>query len=201
MKKPKRGERIVLNALRDFDQASVFITSAAANAAGWSAQVHDPRVAGVPSVLQYVWDSGTKWIWVCSTPCDVFGRLSEAASRESSAGLEAIRGCLGQSIWRAASGQTQAVASEVSWEIELGSLLASYAGTTKVWQLTNRLQEGGHFIVLYYRQSSQSNGILRPFALPVEARGRDLLPVAELREVIESISSMDRVRHPEWFRA
>lgn len=194
-----RKDGLMQRALRDFDQASAFITSAAANAAGWSANMHEARVAAALSVLLYVWDSATDWTWVCSTPCEIFGRLSLAASRESKKGIETIRGGLGQSIWRAATGQPQPEPAVVSWEIELGSLLASYAGTTLVWQATDRLREGGHFIVLYYRQPSQSDGMLRPFALPVASGGRDLLTVKELREVIGSVSAMDRQRHPEWF--
>lgn len=198
-KTPMRKERLLQNALRDFDQASAFITTAAASAAGWAARTHDPRVAAAPSVLLYVWDRVTNWTWVCSTPCEVFGRLSLAASRESAAGVAAIRGGLGQAIWRAATGQPPPEPADVSWEIELGSLLASYAGTTQVWQVTDRLREGGHFIVLYYRQPTQSDGMLRPFALPVASGGRDLLSVTDLRKIIGSVSAMDRERHPEWF--
>ncbi len=64
-----------------------------------------------------------RWIWVCSTPCDVFTRLSVAAS----------------------------------------------------------------------------DRMLRPFAPPVGAKGRDVLPVDELREVMQSVCAMDLERHPEWF--
>lgn len=192
---------IVSTAVADFDRSSAFVTSACVSAAGWSADIHDPRAAAAKSVLQYVWDSASGWIWVCSAPCEAFARASVAASRETGAGVDAIRGSLGHAIWRAATGQGAVSSPGVSWEIELASLLASYAGTTQVWQVTNRLQEGGHFIVLYYRKPSQPVGMLRPFALPASARGRDVLPVGELREVIRSVSSMDRARHPEWFGA
>ena len=191
---------IVSAALADFDKSSAFVTSACASAAGWSAAIHDPRAAAAKSVLQYVWDSATGWIWVCSAPCEAFARASVAASRETDAGVDAIRSTLGHVIWRSATGQASSSAPGVSWEIELASLLAAYAGTTQVWQVTNRLQDGGHFIVLYYREPSQQVGMLRPFALPVSARGRDVLPVSELREVIRSVSAMDHARHPEWFR-
>jgi hypothetical protein len=192
---------IVSTAVADFDKSSAFVTSACASAAGWSADIHDPRAAVAKSVLQYVWDSATGWIWVCSVPCEPFARASVAASRESGAGVDAIRGNLGHAIWRAATGQATDPAPGVSWMVELASLLASYAGTTQVWQVTNRLQDGGHFIVLYYRESAQPVGMLRPFALPVSARGRDVLPVGELLEVIRSVSATDRRRHPEWFTA
>lgn len=188
-------------ALADFDKSSAFVTSACASAAGWSSAIHDPRAAVAKSVLQYVWDSATGWIWVCSVPCEAFARASVAASREAGTGVDSIRGSLGNAIWRAATGQVPDLVPGVSWEVELASLLASYAGTTQVWQLTNRLQDGGHFIVLYYRAPSQAVGILRPFALPVSAKGRDVLPVGELRGVIQSVSAMDRARHPEWFKA
>lgn len=192
---------MVSTAMADFDKSSAFVTSACASAAGWSAGIHDPRAAAARSVLQYVWDSASDWTWVCSVPCDVFARASVAASRESPAGVDAVRGSLGHAIWRAATVHGSDPVSGVPWEIELGSLLASYAGTTQVWQVTNRLQDGGHFIVLYYREPSRSDGMLRPFALPASARGRDVLPVADLRGVISSVSAMDRARHPEWFRA
>jgi len=200
MKKPQRKSAVVTTALHDFDQASAFITTASADAAGWSAQVHDARAAAGPSVLLYVWDRTSDWIWVCSTPCDVFTRLSVAASREAPGGVDAIRGSLGQSIWRAATGKCEGLAPDVPWETELGSLVALYAGTTQVWQMTDRLKEGGHFIVMYYRQATESDGMLRPFALPVGAKGRDVLPVDELREVMQSVCAMDLARHPEWFK-
>lgn len=136
---------------------------------------------------------------MCSTRCEIFGKLSLTASRETTKGIETIRGGLGQSIWRAATGQPQLEPVGVSWEIRPGSLLASYAGTTQVWQVTDRLREGAHFIVLYYRRPNQSDGMLRPFALPAASGGRDLLTVKALREVIGSVSTMDRERHPEWF--
>ena len=191
---------IVSTALADFEKSSAFVTSAYANAAGWSVDIHDPRAAAARSVLQYVWDSASGWIWVCSVPCDVFARASLAASRESPADVDAVRGSLGHAIWLAATDQATDPTSGVSWGIELGSLLAAYAGTTQVWQVTNHLQDGGHFIVLYYRDPSRAVGILRPFALPASAKGRDVLPVADLREVIRSVSAMDRARHPDWFR-
>ena len=190
---------IVAAAMADFEKSSTFVTSACASAAGWSADIHDLRAVAARSVLQYVWDSASDWIWVCSTPCDSFARASVAASRETGEAVDAIRSSLGHAIWRSATGHPKGPAPGLSWEIELASLLAAYAGTTQVWQVTNRLQDGGHFIVLYYREPSQQAGMLRPFALPVSARGRDVLPVGELREVIRSVSAMDRVRHPEWF--
>lgn len=78
-------------------------------------------------------------------------------------------------------------------------MLAAYAGTTQAYRLANGLQGGGHFIVSYYRKPGQQHGMLRPFTLSADTRGRDVLAVEQLLHAVRSVQSMDRERHPEWF--
>ena len=51
----------------------------------------------------------------------------------------------------------------------------------------------------YYRKAGEAVGMLRPFALSGDTRGRDVLPVERLLEAVSSVRDMDRRRHTEWF--
>ena len=186
-------------AFSDFCRSASILTSACAGAAGWSVDIHDAEAAVSPSVLIYVWDSDTGWTWLCSVPRQRFATASTTASRERSAVVDAIRGKLGSVIYRAATGLGPDPADEAPWEQVLGSMLAAYAGTTQAWAVASGLRDGGHFIVSYYRKAGQTVGILRPFALSGDTRGRDVLPVEQLLQAVRSVQSMDRERHPEWF--
>lgn len=187
-------------ALDDFWKSSAIVSAACIGANGWNAQIHNAEATAAPSVLMYVWDSASGWIWVCSTNRDRFAATSGRASRERPDVLEAIRSKLGNAIYRAASGLVPGPEDHAPWENVLGSMLAAYAGTTQTWKLSDGLREGGHFIVLYYRRAGESEGLLRPFVLPGSATGRDVLTVEYLRAAIGSVETVDRVRHPEWFR-
>ena len=186
-------------ALADFWRSSSIVTSACAGAAGWSVEMHDEEAATSPSVLLYVWDSETGWTWLCSIPRQRFVATSAKASRERPAVVDAIRGKLGKVIYRAATGIDPDPADEAPWQSVLGSMLAAYAGTTQAWAAADRLSGGGHFIVSYYRKAGEAVGMLRPFALSGDTRGRDVLPVERLIAAVRSVQGMDRERHPEWF--
>ena len=186
-------------ALADFWRSASIVTSACAGAAGWSVEMHDEEAAASPSVLLYVWDSETGWTWLCSVPRQRFAATSTKASSERPAVVDSIRGKLGSVIYRAAMGLDPDPADEAPWEQVLGSMLAAYAGTTQAWAAADRLSGGGHFIVSYYRKAGEVVGMLRPFALSGDTRGRDVLPVERLIGAVRSVQRMDRVRHPEWF--
>jgi len=186
-------------ALADFWRASSIVTSACAGAAGWSVEIHDEKAAASPSALLYVWDSETGWTWLCSIPRQRFAATSTKASGERPAVVDSIRGKLGNVVYRAATGLDPDPVDEAPWQSVLGSMLAAYAGTTQAWAAADRLSGGGHFIVSYYRKAGEAVGMLRPFALSGDTRGRDVLPVERLLDAVQSVQRVDRERHPEWF--
>jgi hypothetical protein len=186
-------------ALSDFWKSASIVTSACAGAAGWSIEVHDAEATASPSVLLYVWDSVSGWTWLCSIPRKRFAAASGKASRERPAVVEAIRGKLGNLIYRAADGVAPDPEDSTSWENMLGAMLAAYAGSTQAWKAANGFEGGGHFIVSYYRKPGETHGMLRPFALSGDTRGRDVLPVEQLLDAVHTVQRMDRERHPEWF--
>lgn len=186
-------------ALADFYHSASIVTSACVGAAGWSVEIHDAEATTSPSVLLYVWDSVTGWTWLCSVPRQRFTETSTKASQELPAVVDAIRGKLGDAIYRAAVGCEPDPDDSAPWEQVLGSMLAVYAGTTQAWSATGGFREGGHFIVSYYRQPAEATGMLRPFALSGDTRGRDVLSVGQLLDAVRSVREMDRARHPEWF--
>jgi len=191
--------KIGQQALADFYRSTSIVTSACADAAGWSAEIHDAAAVASPCVLLYVWDSATGWTWLCSVPRERFTAASNRASREPSAVVDAIRSKLGDVIYRAATGSGPDPNDTAPWEQTLGSTLAAYAGTTQAWAVAGELCDGGHFIVSYYRKPGEATGMLRPFALLGDTRGRDVLPVERLLDAVRSVRDMDRPRHPEWF--
>jgi len=82
-------------------------------------------------------------------------------------------------------------------ENQLGGILASYAGTTKDWEAYDRMQSGGHFIVMNYRKSDQvTSSLLRPFI--VADCNNEAIDAADLMSRVEYILAMDRDKHPEW---
>lgn len=184
--------------LADFSVASSSITSACASAAGWSSAVHDPAIAAGPSVLSYVWDQPSGWIWVCSAGVEQFDRQADKASRARPKVVDGIRAAVGELVFHAANGAAVDLGLGESWEQALGSMLAAYAGTTQTWALADGFPGGGHFIVMYYRKAGQQHGMLRPFALPRTASAREVLPVERLRAAIGQVIELDRARHPEW---
>lgn len=186
-------------ALADFYRSASIVTSACVGATGWSVEIHDEEATASPSVLLYVWDRVTGWTWLCSVPRAKFTATSTRASRERPAVVDAIRGKLGDAIYRAATARDPDPADAAPWEHVLGSMLVAYAGTTQAWAAAGGLRSGGHFIVSYYRKAGEAVGMLRPFALPGDTRGRDVLPVERLLEAVSSVWDMDRRRHPEWF--
>lgn len=186
-------------ALADFWRSYSIVTSACADAAGWSAEIHNAAAVASPCVLLYVWDSATGWTWLCSVPRERFTAASTRASREPSAVVDAIRSKLGDVIYRAATGSVPDPTDTVPWEQTLGSTLAAYAGTTQAWAVAGGLRDGGHFIVSYYRRAGEATGMLRPFALSGDTRARGVLPVERLLDAVRSVQGMDRARHPEWF--
>lgn len=196
------GSSFIKRAAADFERSSAFIASACADAGGWALKIHDAEKTASRSVLVYAWDSATKWLWSCSIPCEAFAKLSGSASQQGPTQIDEIRGALGMTIWHAATGTEPGPDFQDSLENALGSLAALYAGTTRVWEVAGRLQDGGHFIVIYYRNPARRVGNLRPFIMPASAsvRGQDILPVNELLDLIDTVSRMDRKQHPEWFK-
>ena len=112
---------------------------------------------------------------------------------------EAIRSGLLFVLFGAVSGNLPPPSSGGDWEQQLGLLLAFYAGTTRTLELANKMQGGGHFIVMNYRKSKdEKESNLRPFVLA--DAGNTVLSADALAGYIEQVMEIDQVRHPEWFR-
>lgn len=109
----------------------------------------------------------------------------------------AIQSSVASVAGKAAEGSPPAPLDGLTWEQQLGGLLALYAGTTKTWEVAKRFADGGHFIVLNYRKAGDQNGLLRPFAMG-DTGG--VIPADELERAIAKVIAADRQRHPEWFQ-
>jgi len=129
-----------------------------------------------------------------SAPREAFNKLALKASTESSRIVEDVRGALAHLIHECAATQKF---TDVQ-ENQLGGILASYAGTTKVWEMYDRMQSGGHFIVMNYRKSEQvTSSLLRPFI--VADSHCEALAADDLLARVAYILGMDQAKHPSWF--
>lgn len=173
---------------------SAILRTASLNASGWAVNRQDETRSAGPQTFGYVWDQATNWVWMVSAPRDAFNKLAIKAPTESSRIVEDVRGALAHLIHECAS--TPKLTSEQ--ENQLGGMLASYAGTTKVWEMYDRMQSGGHFIVMNYRKSEMvTSSLLRPFIV-ADSHG-EALAADDLKARVEYILVMDRDKHPEWF--
>ena len=78
--------------------------------------------------MLYVCDSATGWTWLCSITRARFTATSNQASRERPAVVDAIRGKLGDVIYRAAMKREPDPADAAQWEQVLGSMLVPTPG-------------------------------------------------------------------------
>lgn len=173
---------------------SAILRNASLNASGWAVNRQDETRSAGPQTFGYIWDQSTGWVWMVSAPREDFSKLALKASTEPSRIVEDVRGALAHLIHECAA--TRVLTSEQ--ENQLGGMLASYAGTTKVWEASDRMQSGGHFIVMNYRKSDQvTSSLLRPFI--VADCNNEAIDAADLMSRVEYILAMDRDKHPEWF--
>jgi hypothetical protein len=177
-------------------KTKTFLSDMELQAAGWRQSMHDVKTATGPRVNLYVYDLATKWVWMCTLSRTEFVRISQAG-HDTPEEVGPVRAGLSAVICDAAEARTPAPMVGASWEQQLGGLLAMYAGSTRTWELANKFADGGHFIVLNYRQAGQRHGLLRPLALRPDADA--VLPVALLQSTVEQVLTLDRERHPEWF--
>lgn len=173
---------------------SAILRTASLNASGWAVNQQDETRSADPQTFGYIWDQATNWVWMVSAPRDAFNKLAVKASTESSRIVEDVRGALAHLIHDCAANPK--LTSEQ--ENQLGGILASYAGTTKVWEAYDRMQSGGHFIVMNYRKSEQvTSSLLRPFI--VADSNCEALAADDLLARVAYILGMDQAKHPSWF--
>ncbi len=174
---------------------SAILRTASLNASGWSVNRQDETRSSGPQTYGYIWDQATGWTWMVSAPREAFNKLALKASTESSRIVEDIRSALAHLIHECAATRQL---SDVQ-ENQLGGILASYAGTTKVWEVYDHMESGGHFIVMNYRNPDQVNSsLLRPFI--VANSHNEALVADDLMARVEYILAIDREKHPDWFR-
>jgi hypothetical protein len=174
------------------------LSTMVAGASGWKAKIGSSDVnAGLMSHL-YVFDLPTKWVWMCAVARDAFISMSAVGKAQGEADRNAVRNGLATIIATVSEGKAAPVIADVEWEHQLGGLLATYAGSTKVFDAADGLRDGGHFVVLNYRKTDQTDGLLRPVAMPDSSN--QILPVEQLNSSIDQVLAIDRQRHPEWFK-
>lgn len=182
--------------IQDFLKTRRILREAQANAAGWRiGQIH-PETFGAEMTACYIYDAPTGWTWMSTVSRDTFVRVSSDAHAHPDV-TELIRGGLAHLIARRADGKSTPNVGDQDWENQLAFLACAYAGTTQCWELADRMQTEGQFVVIHYRRPKASNGMLRPFVVPAE-EATGIIQAEHFKDMIDWVVSRDHQRHPEW---
>jgi hypothetical protein len=133
---------------------------------------------------------------MCSAQKDNFASLSKSASLESNSRKNKIQSETCQLIGMAAKGTVQK--DHADWQSMLGCAAVAYAGTTKTWELANKMRDGGHFVVIRYPNKQAGVATLRPFYIGSNG-DNTALDASELKDILEQVRITDKRNHPEWF--
>ncbi|KWU23389.1 hypothetical protein [Burkholderia cenocepacia] len=177
-----------------FWKTRAFLKSAEMSAAGWDSRILDVEAGSGAQVFSYLYDYSTQYVWMCTTPVEVFnaaarfGKSTEEAATGAQTGLSAV-------LSNVADKKSPPRVEGFSWEEQLALLTAVYAGTTMAWDAADRFPKGGHFIVIHYRSTGAKQGALRPF---VANHTQSVLPAASLLAGVQQVIAVDAAKHPEW---
>lgn len=174
-----------------------FLAKAKGAATGWETEVHNQAALAEKQVYLYVADYCTGWVWMVSIPRSKYQECSLHSAGSGADFINGARAACTSLVSSAADGKPIEPVNGMPWEDQLGLALAYYSGTTRVWQLADRLQSGGHFVTIYYRKPGAQFGLLRPFVFPED---QDLpIPYDTLLEALSEVMARDSAAHPEWF--
>jgi len=179
-----------------FVKTNAILTTAVLHANGWNANVLSKDLLVGPQSFVYVWDQESNWLWMCSVQKSDFMNLSESTSNEGKNYKSRIQSETCQLIGVAANGKAQK--DHADWEMLLGCAAVAYAGTTRTWELANKMRDGGHFVVIRYPNKQAGVATLRPFYIGSNGDNA-ALDASELKDILEQVRDTDKQNHPEWF--
>lgn len=162
-------------------------------AGGWDAKVIDPALISSPQAFGYVWDRESKFIFMFATERALFAKVSAEISNETAINKQAYTDALCELIKVASEGSN----IYANWLDLIGPSFVAYAGTTRTWDLANRMRDGGNFIVCRYKNKMAGVATLRP--LFVGSESNQPIEAGELAGLLESVYKTDKENHPEWF--
>lgn len=172
------------------------INQANLEAEGWKAGSYNKEEAMGPQAYYYLYDLPSGWTWMCSIPLNSAKQLSSTI-QNNKATWEDVRNDLGLLVYQKTNNKKETLDPE--WEDKLARLISAYSGTTQILNLSGGTEEHQHFIVLNYRESSESpDSLLRPFIFPNPSKG--VIEFETFKDVIQQVISRDRESKPEWFK-
>lgn len=183
----------------EFWKTKRILTPMVMGSLGWEGRIHKIEITTGPQVFLYLHDKATKWTWTCAVPRDLFqnacASFAKAYQKNPTLVTSARSGVASYTYQGATSGLPSTETGD--WEQQLGILLTSYACTTKTFEQSNGMQDGGHFVVISYRKHKQTACLLRPFSMGNTQN--TILPVEALNDAIHQVFIRDQAAHPEWF--
>ena len=163
---------------------------------GWDTVILDPSIISEPQTYSIVWDQPTGFCFMFAAPTKVFTALSTKSLGEPEV-IEGVKSFVSYAIGHMAGNK---IPSDAELVRNLSSMMAYYAGTTKVWQTANGMADGGSFVVINYRKPNNfRSSILRPFVIPADRENKNrAVSYAELERAVSTVIQSDRQNHPEW---
>lgn len=181
--------------IQEYAKTKKHIQSAVLGASGWElGNDFDHEIASMPSVHVYIFDLPSRYVKMFQIARDSFVSISTNTSIESDEAKGEYRNAVSSILYEIIALGSKS--DNADYNRALGAYLCAYAGTTSTWKTAKGLSDGGHFVVLNYRQSIESKSSrLRPFSVVHHGP----LPVDLLQSYISSVIEMDQIKHPEWF--
>lgn len=178
---------------KHFQKTNAIIKTAEMRADGWNTKIFDEKLMTSPQSFGYVWDQETNFLWMLSAERDKFAEESLSISTMSAEIKTAYQDGLSELIRVASEGSKE----YGDWEVMLSHALVGYTGTTRTWDMANRMRNGGNFIVCRYSNKKNGMASIRPLYIASE-NNAPLNPKAIL-DLLADVSKIDKRNHPEWF--
>lgn len=176
-----------------FNKTQSIIRTAELSAGGWSAKVLDPSIISSPQSFGYIWDKESNFLWMFSAEREPFAKVSAEVSLEPKEIKQAYQDGLSELIRVAAAGSNE----YGDWVKLIGPALVGYTGTTRTWELADRMRNGGNFIVCRYKNKMAGVSTLRPLFVGSDANTP--MEAMAILELLDEVYETDKANHPEWF--
>ena len=174
------------------------IDSAVLSSNGWQVESYNNEESLGPQAYYYLHDVPSGWTWMCSVSLPAAKKITQDIGSHPEF-VQNVRDRLGALIYKKSLNLAiNDLSEDLSWEDELALWVCAYSGSTQALKLTGGVEAYQHFIVLNYRAPHGSDSLLRPFIIPSDVRGP--LEHTAFHSALAQVISLDKERHPEWFK-
>lgn len=168
--------------IESFEKARIQSIESVMKASDWKLQIHDRNAMVPSSIFLYVYDTQSKWLWLCTIAKTDFyfasAKLHTISVEQSASAVAAFIGLH--------NGEPSG-----TWEAQLALALTAYITKTATYQQGKGVA-APHFVVINYGATNN----VRPFAIP--GSDRFALPVDQIHKMVAQVIDRDKLLHPHW---